>query len=191
MLQQAHAASLAALVPATIALVAVLAIVITDLSKLKIRKRLPLPLLASALVYHGVTGGEAGLLGCLLAMLVGFSLLMVLHFMEAIGPGDVGLMTAIGAWLGMPVLFYVFAISCLVAGVYTLTRVLLSGRVRESWVYLQIVWHRLKALGRYLGADERTETEASRANQHHVPFSVMVALGIIATLLLSWIATTP
>src|SRR5262249_17115680 len=152
-----------------------------------------LPLLLSGLVYHGMVGGGSAFAGSLLGMLFGFGILFVFYLMGGMGAGDVKLMAAVGAWLGMPLVFYVFLASALVTGVYAIAVVLLCGTLRETCVNLQIIWYRLSAVGRHLAAEDHVEAGVNRADRRRrvIPFAAMVALGIIALLLWSWLGTVP
>jgi hypothetical protein len=95
-------------------------------------------------------------------------------------------MAAVGAWLGMPLTFYVFAVSAMASGLYAAVLILTSGNLRETWIELQIVLFRIMAFGQYLGADGRLEAELKRHDRHHrlVPFGAMLALGL--ALIVGW-----
>jgi len=100
-------------------------------------------------------------------------------------------MAAVGAWLGMPLTFYVFIASSLAAGVYSIGLVVWTGQVGETAVNLQILWLRLASVGRYLGSDDKVESEVRRSDRRKriIPFAAMVAIGLVATLI--WIKNTP
>jgi prepilin peptidase CpaA len=173
------------LIPASIVLVAATIAAVMDVWKFKVYNALTVPLLLTGLVYHGIAGGMQGLLGSLGGVLFGFASLIVVYAMGGIGAGDVKLMAAVGAWLGMPLTFYVFVTSALASGAYAMVLILLSGRVRETWIDLQVVLFRIMAFGHYLGADGRLETEVKRADRYRrlVPFGAMVAVGLAAILI--------
>jgi prepilin peptidase CpaA len=168
--------------PVTVALTAALIAAVTDVWKFKVYNALTLPLLVSGLIYHA---WYAELSGSLLGIMFGFAALVVLYIIGGMGAGDVKLMAAVGAWLGMPLTFYVFIASSLAAGVYAIGLVAWTGRVGETVVNLHIFWLRLASVGRYLGADDRVESEVRRSDRRTriIPFGAMVAIGIIATLL--------
>jgi prepilin peptidase CpaA len=168
--------------PVIIVLTAVLIAAITDIWKFKVYNALTLPLLASGLVYHGL---HAQLADSLLGVLFGFAALIFLYVIGGMGAGDVKLMAAVGAWLGMPLTFYVFLASSLAAGIYALGLVVWNGRLAETVVNLQIMWLRLASVGRYLGAEDKIELEVKRTDrrQRIIPFAAMVAIGLVATLL--------
>jgi len=165
-----------------VVLVAALIAAATDVWKFRVYNALTLPLLASGLLYHGFRGEIAD---SLLGVLFGFAALIVLYIVGGMGAGDVKLMAAVGAWLGMPMTFYVFIASSLAAGVYAIGLIVWTGRVSETVVNLQLMWLRLASVGRYLGGEDRVESEVQRDDRRRriIPFAAMVAIGLIATLL--------
>ena len=174
------------LVPASIVLAAAMVAAVLDVWKFKVYNALTLPLLLSGLAYHGLTEGWSGLGTSALGVLFGFAVLLVPYAMGGVGAGDVKLMAAVGAWLGMPMTLYVFAASALASGAYAMALVLLSGSVRESWINFQVVLLRIVALGQHLGGDVRLEEEVRRPDRRRrlVPFGAMVAVGFAA--ILAW-----
>ena len=175
-------------VPVIVVLVAALVAAATDIWKFKVYNALTLPLLVSGLLYHAF---RAELADSLLGVLFGFAALIVLYIIGGMGAGDVKLMAGVGAWLGMPLTFYVFIASSLAAGVYSIGLVVWTGQVGETAVNLQILWLRLASVGRYLGSDDKVESEVRRSDRRKriIPFAAMVAIGLVATLI--WIRNTP
>jgi prepilin peptidase CpaA len=173
------------LIPTAIVLVAAVIAAVMDVWKFKVYNVLTVPLLLSGLAYHVVVGGMQGLLGSLMGAAFGFAVLVFVYAMGGMGAGDVKLMTAVGAWLGMPLTFYVFVASALASGAYAVVLILASGSVRETWIDLQVVLFRIMAFGHHLGEDGRMEAEIKRADRHHrlVPFGAMVAVGLAAVLM--------
>ncbi len=176
-----------------VVLVAALAAAVLDVWKFKVYNAVTLPLLVSGLLYHGVLGGAVELAGSLLGVVFGFGILIGFYVMGGMGAGDVKLMAAVGAWLGMPSTFFVFIASSLATGIYAIVLVLAYGKLTETWVNLQIVWYRLTVIGRHLGAEDKVETEVNRADRRSrlIPFAAMVALGVVATLVWSWHGDMP
>jgi prepilin peptidase CpaA len=174
--------------PIAVVLAAVVVAAVTDVWKFKVHNLLTLPLLLAGLVYHGIVGGGEGLGNSLLGLVFGFGSLFAFYVMGGMGGGDVKLMAAVGAWLGMPLTLYVFAASALAAGAYALLLVLMSGRVRETWVNLKIIWYRVAAVGRHLAAEDHVEAEVKREDRRRrvIPFAAMMALGTFALLLWAW-----
>jgi prepilin peptidase CpaA len=171
--------------PVAVVLIATVSLAFIDVYKYKVYNIFTYPLLLSGLVYHGVTGGLPGLGDSLLGALLGFVILLPFYALGGMGGGDVKLLAAIGAWLGVVLTFAVFLASSLVAGVYALILVVAYGRVREVWLNLQIGWLRFKALSRHLGADDRIETEVKQADRGRrvLPFAAMIALGLFVLVL--------
>jgi prepilin peptidase CpaA len=181
------------LIPAATALVGALIAAVTDVTRFKVHNLLTLPLFVTGLIYHGLTGGAHGLAGSMLSAALGFAFLVTFYAMGGVGAGDVKLLAAIGAWLGMPFTFYVFLASALAAGVYAVVLIVLWGNLRETWARLQIIWHRVVAIGKHLGADDRVESEVRRDDRRRrvIPFAAMTFLGLVAFLVWSWVNTRP
>ncbi len=174
-------------IPAVVVLVAALIAAVTDVWKFKVYNVLTLPLLASGLVYHAIVGGWAGLGNSALGLVFGFAILLLAYAMGGMGAGDVKLMAAIGAWLGMPLTYYVFIASALAGGVYAVALLVLGGGLHEVLINLQVLWLRARAFGRQLGSEARVEAEVRRDDRRRrlIPFAAMVAVGLIATFI--WI----
>jgi prepilin peptidase CpaA len=177
----------ASVIPLVVVLTAALVAAGTDIWKFKIYNVLTLPLLVSGLLYHGL---HEELTSSLLGVLFGFAALIVLYILGGMGAGDVKLMAAVGAWLGMPLTFCVFIASSLAAGIYAVGLVVWTGRVAETVVNLHIMWLRLASVGHYLGADDKIEHEVRRTDRRKriIPFAAMVAVGLVATMI--WLNCT-
>jgi prepilin peptidase CpaA len=170
-----------------VVLAAVLIAAVTDIWKFKVYNAVTLPLLVSGLLYHGFRGELAD---SVLGVLFGFGALIFFYILGGMGAGDVKLMAAVGAWLGMPLTYHVFIASSLAAGVYALGLVIWTGRLGETVVNMQIMWLRLASVGRYLGSDDKIESEVRRSDRRGriIPFAAMVAVGMVATLI--WLQRT-
>jgi prepilin peptidase CpaA len=179
--------------PVYVVLAASLVAAVTDLWTFKVYNLLTLPLLVSGLLYHAGVGGLAGVATGLLGVLFGFGILFVFYLMGGMAAGDVKLLAAIGAWLGMPLTFHLFLASALAAGGYAVALILLYDRGRDTWVNLQLIWYRVKILGRYFAAEDRLETVLLGPGYRRrvVPFAAMVALGYIGLLIFSWAGRGP
>jgi prepilin peptidase CpaA len=175
-------------VPVAVVLTAALVAVVTDVWKFKVYNALTLPLLATGLIYHGF---HSQLADSLFGVLFGFAALVPLYIIGGMGAGDVKLMAAVGAWLGMPLTFYVLIASSLAAGIYAIVLVFATGKVGETIVNLHIFWLRLTSIGQYLASEDRVEAEVQRSDRRRriIPFAAMVAVGIVATLV--WFRNNP
>lgn len=172
-------------VPLIVVVVGVLIAASTDILTYKVHNMLTLPLLASGVLYHAVTGGLPGITASLTGALFGFGVLVVFCLMGGMGAGDVKLMAAIGAWLGLSLTFYVFIVSSIAAGVYALVLIVFRKSSQNTWTSLLIMWYRLKAITRHLAVEgdqvEIAVTQPTRRLQC-IPFAAMIALGILGTL---------
>lgn len=170
-------------VPIALVLVAALIAAVTDVWKFKVYNLLTFPLLAGGLLYHALHGGTPGLAGSILGALAGFGLMILLYTMGGMGAGDVKFVTALGAWLGLPLTLYVLMAGCIAAGIYAAVLLATASSPRETLLNLQILWLRLACLSRHLGAEDRVEAEVKRPDRRRrlIPFSAMIALGLIAT----------
>jgi prepilin peptidase CpaA len=178
-------------VPVVVVLAGSLVAAITDVWKFKVHNLLTIPLFASGLFYRAVVGGWPQFLDGLYGGLFGFGILLMLYLLGGMGAGDVKFMAAVGAWLGFSFTIIVFLAASLAAGIYAVVLLVAFGNLRETWANLQIIWHRITALGRVLGAEDRVETEIQREDRRRrlIPFTAMVAVGILATLFAVWIAS--
>lgn len=169
--------------PAAVVLAAVLIAAVTDVWKFKVYNALTVPLMVGGLIYHTATAGWAGLATSAMGLLFGFAILLIFYAMGGMGAGDVKLMAAIGAWLGMPMTFYVFIASGLAGGVYAIALLAMRDGLQDVAIHLHILWLRMTAFSRQLGNDARIESEVKRDDRRRrlIPYAAMMAVGIIAT----------
>src|SRR5258708_16922072 len=92
----------------------------TDMMRFKVHNLLTYPLLVSGLIYHAAVGGPQGFAASALGASLGFGFLFVFYLMGGMGGGDVKLLAAIGAWMGLQGTFYLFIVSSLAARRYSL-----------------------------------------------------------------------
>jgi prepilin peptidase CpaA len=72
----------------------------TDLLKRRIPNVLTAPALATGLLVHTLTGGQAGMLLALTGMVAGLAALLPFYLLRGMGAGDVKLMAVVGSFLG-------------------------------------------------------------------------------------------
>jgi prepilin peptidase CpaA len=180
-------------IPIAVVLLAALITTATDLWSFKIYNILTVPLLGAGIVYHTVMGGMMGFQGSLLGALFGFGALLAFYVMGGMGAGDVKLMAAVGAWLGLPVTFHLFIASSLAAGAYSLVLLVVGRGLFDTWTNFQILWLRLVILGRHMGTGERVEVEVNRPDRRRrlVPFAAMVMIGALALIVLNKLVVVP
>ena len=174
-------------VSSIVVLIASLVAATTDIWKFKVYNLLTFPLLLSGLAYRGWTGGTEGLRDSLAGMALGFVLFLLPYMWGAFGAGDVKFIAAVGAWLGMQPMLPILLIGCLATGVYALTLMVMHDGYREAWTNLQVAFYRLTILGRQLGANDNLErvqtiTQQQERRKRLIPFSAMITVGIITTI---------
>jgi prepilin peptidase CpaA len=174
--------------PLVIVVCAVLVTAIIDLWKFKIHNAVTLPLLLSGVAYHGVTAGAMGVVDSLLGAVFGMVIVGVFYLMGGMGGGDVKLLGAIGAWLLLPMTFWVFIASSIASGIYAVILIVVHKRYQQTWVNLKIIYYRLTAVARHLAADDHVEVAVNKDDRRArlVPFAPMVALGVIVLLIVAW-----
>ena len=172
-------------IPGIVVLAAVLVAAATDLWTWKVHNLLTIPLLLSGLIYHGVVAGAGGLGSSVLGVLFAFGVLILPYLAGGMGAGDVKLLAGVGAWVGLPDTLHVFVISSLAAGLYSLVLVVARGRLRETWANFQLIWLRVGAIKRNLQCDDSVETKVAEPDcrSRLVPFALMVAIGVVVTIL--------
>ncbi len=174
--------------PIAVALAAAAIAAVTDVWKFKVYNLLTFPLLAAGLLYHGMTGGAAGLAASFLGAGAAFFVMIVLYVLGGMGAGDVKFLTALGAWLGLPLTLYVFLAGCIVGGVYSTVLIVWASSMKEVLLNMQILLLKLSSLGRHLSSEDRVGEEMARSDRRRrlVPFSAMMAVGLVATLVWLW-----
>lgn len=175
-------------IPTLVVLVASVAASVTDIWRFKVYNVLTLPLLATGIAFHWMTGGRDGCLDSVVGMSVGFGLLIYPYLMGALGAGDVKFVAAIGAWLGVQPMLPVIVIGCIAAGIYSLVVLAIHGGFRQAWINMKVALLRLTLVARQLGAEDEIETVQDLAGhdarrRRLVPFSAMMSVGILVTCL--------
>lgn len=176
-------------IPMAIVLLASLIAAITDLWKFKVYNLLTVPLLITGVTYHATVAGWPGFSASLTGMLVGFAAFIVPYLFGIMGAGDVKLMAALGAWLGGPATSLVILVGCVVTIIYSVAVLLLRGGFEQLRHNFWLSYFRIQAVMRHMAPDDEYETVQSLVQRNEqrsrlIPFSVMIGLGVLVTLLL-------
>lgn len=179
--------------PAIVVIVASLIAAATDIWNYKVYNVLTLPLLVTGLIYNAVIGGWAGLANSGMGLLFGFLALLLFYSLGGMGAGDVKLMAAIGAWLGMPLTLYIFVASALAGGIYAVFLLIFTTGLQDSIIHMHILWLRVKAFSRHFAPDTKIEVEVKRVDRRKrlIPFAAMMAIGVVAVVTYVWTHSEP
>ena len=173
--------------PTAVVVMASLVAAVTDVWKYKVYNILTLPLLGSGLLYHLLAGGREGFQQSLYGIVFGIGVLLIPHLMGGMSAGDLKLLAGIGAWLKMPGVVFVFVVAGLLSATYSVVLLVAHRNSQRSvWLNMKVMWQRFVSIGRSIAAEDWVEAELQRPQpeQRVIPFAVMVAAGILATVLL-------
>jgi len=165
---------------------------ISDLRTRRLPNWLTVPAFAAAVLMHTVVNGWAGLGFSLLGFATGFSILLVLWLIGGGGGGDVKLMGALGAWLGVSQTLVVFLLSTLIAAAFTAV-VVLAGMLSGGFGHVRRRYFAAGSAGRPTrrGAAAADESRKRRKQQRRLmPYAVPVALGTWLVLTFAWTSST-
>lgn len=150
---------------------------VTDIKSMKIPNMLTLPAILCGMIYHLINTGWSGVMFSGKGLVVGFGILLVMHWMGAVGAGDVKLFGGIGAWTGTLFTIQSLLYSILFAGLIGI--VILLWR-RETLVRLRKVIRVI--VGLFVHKDTVMLRMMSK-EQIRFPFMLAVVPGIICAYL--------
>ncbi|WP_338826481.1 A24 family peptidase [Neomoorella thermoacetica] len=163
--------------PAWLFFLSVTLVGVTDFISHYIPNFITLPLMVAGIFYHLWAGNwVASLIGASACFLLG--LVMFAH--GGMGGGDVKLMAAIGAWMGLyGALAVIFVASC-IGGVWGLGKLVKQGRLKERLLYL-IQGAYLTFVGGIKGAltlEKIPEDINAPIPKDAIPFGACLAAGV-------------
>ncbi|MHC4180251.1 MAG: A24 family peptidase [Planctomycetota bacterium] len=167
---------------------AVSAAAVVDVREYRVPNILTIPLLLAGFAYYSLAGGLSGLQMSLLGAFCGFISLVLAYGIGILGAGDVKLMAAVGAWLGLGAIIAVVIIAAGAAVVYSFGATLVRGVdwTRRPWKTMGrnlTLWaFRIAVLSKHFMPNERVETVVAKVDDrryHLVPFAAMVAVGCV------------
>jgi prepilin peptidase CpaA len=103
-----------------------------DVRSRRIPNHLTVPALAIALASHAALGGRAGFMDALTATAIAGGVLLPGWLMGWMGAGDVKLMAAAAAWLGMPGAVVAVLVSLIAGGLISALIALRKGVLRQA-----------------------------------------------------------
>ena len=130
---------------------------------------------------HTVTPGRS-----LLGLLTGFGLTFFLFAIEAVGAGDVKLMSGVGAWLGPGPTLAVFCVEKVLGLGIVLTQAARAGKTRALLRNSTLVAAALAQSGE-LGLEHVTDTGRScRCIDRPIPYAVPLLVAVVAVVAWAW-----
>lgn len=138
---------------------------VTDLGGHRIPNWLTVPAALLGLAFHGLAPGGEGILAALGGLGIGLVLLMLPALLGGGGMGDVKLLAALGAWLGVERLLLTFVLAVMLAAFLA---VVVLG-------YSALSQGLAKTRGRFIGTPSAA-LAAPAVGQRVLPFAVPVAL---------------
>ena len=161
-----------------ILLLGVLAVaVVTDIRGQKIPNLLTFPAMLLAFSYHAMTRGPDGILFSLAGFALGLGVMFVPYLAGVMGAGDVKLMAAVGAFLGVSGTLNAFLLTSIFGGVYAL--IVLMTHFSTLKTVLRALWDSLNVFilaKRFVYVPHRDK---------HLPrlcYGVAIAAGTIASM---------
>lgn len=129
-----------------------------------------------------VSSGWHGLLGSLLGFLTGFALYLPLYVVRARGGGDVKLLAAIGAIVGVGTCVEIAIYSALLGGVFALAMALWTKRLSAILLNMSVITHELLRRRMPFMLDEQLDVR--HPNSVRIPHALVLASGCLAFLAL-------
>ena len=161
-----------------IAFAAVAVATVIDWNSRRIPNLLTFPLALTGLVLNGIVGGWMGLAGAVVGLVLGLLIFLLFMALGAMGAGDVKLMAALGALLGVVHVFWIGLFTAAMGGVlvvlYSLGQRSLPRLANRTAALLKTA----VLTGRLPKADE---LEAKR--EDYMPYALAIALGVVAQFL--------
>lgn len=148
---------------------------VTDLRSRRIPNLATFSTILFALLAHSLYDGLTGFLFSLQGLGCGFFLLFVPYRLGGIGAGDVKLMAAVGAVLGVYHTFLAFLIIAIIGGVTALA--MLSVR-RELWVTLKQIASSLLVFCSGAGV-EALQVDRTKMLGKGIPYGAVIASGTV------------
>lgn len=150
-----------------------------DIRWRKIPRALTTAGLVAGLGFHAFSGGLAGFASSALACIIGFAIGLTFFSLGAVGGGDVKLITALGAMLGLSRWLFAMEIAVIAAGVIALIQALRAGRLRQTFIN---IGHTLSWMFTR-GVRAHPVINVSNAAMLRAPFGVAAALGTLAAVI--------
>ncbi|MGA3210318.1 MAG: A24 family peptidase [Terriglobales bacterium] len=153
-----------------------LSVAVADLKWRRIPRAFTVPALVAGLLFHVVYGG---FVSALEAAALGFVIGIILFKVGAIGGGDVKLMSALGAMLGVGGWMFAMEVSVFAAALIGLGQAIRARRLRQT---LSNVGDTVRWIA-HRGATAHPTINVGNASMLRAPFGVAAAVGTLAAMI--------
>ena len=160
------------------AVVLVLIACVPDVRTRRIPNALTFGAMATALLFHGATGGWSGLTSSILGWALGAAIFFPIFALRGMGAGDVKLLAAVGAWLGPSDVFRVALITAVAGGILGLLIALLHGYLATA---LRNLWN-LFTHWRVVGPRPLPAVTLEGSRGPRLAYAIPIAIGTVVTL---------
>lgn len=169
-------------IPIAVAAVGSLFAALTDVWRFKIYNFQTIPMMVSGVIYHTIVNGAEGLFGSVCGLIFGVIILLLPFLMGGLGAGDVKLLAAIGAWLGMPMTLYVFIASGFASGLCAFLMLAFQRSFPDALFHVHVMWQRLTSFITLPNREEWMQPVVPAHDQRRrvIPYGAMIAFGIVA-----------
>lgn len=151
---------------------------VTDIRTRRIPNALTFGSAATALLFHGATGGLPGLGQAVGGWSVGLALFLPVFLLRGLGAGDVKLLAALGAWLGPSLALWTGLYTAIAGGALALVVALSHGYLRKAFQNIFVVLTHWRVIGvRPIASLSLEQAEGPR-----LAYAVPIALGLLVAL---------
>lgn len=150
----------------------------TDLRSARIPNWLTFAAAAGGLAFHTVSPQGMGLGSAVMGLLVGLAVFFPFFVLRAMGAGDVKLLAALGAWLGVGPVLWVALYTSIAGGAFAIVISLAKGYLGQA---LRNIWA-LIAFWRVVGIRPLPSVSLDSPHAVRLPYALPIATGLVLTL---------
>lgn len=150
---------------------------VIDIKQRRIPNWLTVSMTVVGLINSGVVKGWLGLGEHLLAMLFGLLLFFIFYLMGIFGAGDAKMMAALGAVMGIPLIFYNSISIILVGGLVSFIQLVRKDGLKKV---MYLIYFFMKSL--FTGKLKEFNHLVQNTSNNTFPFSIAIIVGSVMTL---------
>jgi prepilin peptidase CpaA len=157
-----------------------------DLRSRRIPNWLTFSLILSGLVQSVLPGSVVSPGHALLGMLLGFTLMLFLFLLGAMGGGDVKLLSGVGAWFGVGVVWNVFLLAAVIGAVMVIAQALSQRRTKMLLRNTAVVAINLAHVNDVGLEHTKATGQSCRSVDRPLPYALPILIAMLALLAMSW-----